>query len=126
MIDGAEDLEVEILAQSRVDQGDRPRTQLALLHLATAEEAGDLVERPLCRRQTDADKARGSAAAVGRLQRGEPFEQQRQEDAALVAAQGVDLIDDDVRDAAQGFPGAGGEQQVQRLGRGDEDVGRPA
>ena len=57
--------------------------------------AGHLVERPLRRRQADATN---EAAWV---ERSEAFEQQRQKDAALVGAQGVDLVDDEVSDAAQ-------------------------
>src|SRR5205823_5189083 len=66
VLDRAEDTEVEVLAQSRVDQGDGPRAQLALIDLATTEEAGNLVERPLCRRQADADEVARDAATVGR------------------------------------------------------------
>ena len=43
--------------------------------------------------------------------------------AALGAGEGVDLVDDHVLHAAQ-VSRAGGQQQVQALGRGDEDVGR--
>ena len=60
-----------------------------------AEVAGHLVQRPLRRRQADADEAR-------RVERLQPLQQQRQEDAALVGAEGVNLVDDAVGDAAQG------------------------
>ena len=47
--------------------------------------------------------------------------------AALVVGDGVDLVDDDGADMAEVLAGfAGGEQQVERLGRGDEDVRRVA
>ena len=38
----------------------------------------------------------------------------------------MDLVDDDVLDAAQDLAGAAGEHQVERLGSRDEDVGRMA
>ena len=45
--------------------------------------------------------------------------------AAAVAGEGVDFVDDDGVDLAQGFAGAlGGEHQVEGFGGGDEDVGR--
>jgi hypothetical protein len=44
---------------------------------------------------------------------------------AFVAGEGVDFIDDDGVDVAQGLAAAGGgEQDVERLRGGDEDVGR--
>ena len=58
-------------------------------------------------------------------QRLEPLERQRQVRAALRAGQGVDLVDDDPLDAAQRLARLRGEQQVERLGRRDEDVRRP-
>ena len=61
-----------------------------------------------------------------RVQRFQPFQQQRQEDAALVRTEGVDLIDDAVRDAAQRLARLRRQQQVQRFGRRDQDVRRPA
>ena len=46
--------------------------------------------------------------------------------AALGGDQGVNLIDDDRIDGAQGVGGLRGEQQVERLRRGDENLGRMA
>ena len=45
---------------------------------------------------------------------------------ALGAGHGVDLVDDDVFDRLQDLPRARRQHEVQRLGRGDEDVGRVA
>ena len=59
--------------------------------------------------------------AVMRL---EPLQRQRQVRAALRAGQGVDLVDDDPLDAAQRLARLRCQQQVQRLGRRDEDVRR--
>ena len=46
--------------------------------------------------------------------------------AAFGGDEGVDLIDDDGVDGAKGVGGLGGEEEVERLGRGDEDFGRLA
>ena len=48
----------------------------------------------------------------------------REVGAALGAGDGVHLVDDDRLDAAQRLAGLGGEHQEQRLGGGDQDVGR--
>ncbi len=44
----------------------------------------------------------------------------------LVGRQGVDLVDDDGLDVAQGVAGRRGEHEVEGLGRGDQQVGRGA
>ena len=44
----------------------------------------------------------------------------------LIGAQGVNLVHDDVRDAAEGVARLRGQQQVQRFRRRDEDVRRLA
>ena len=54
----------------------------------------------------------------------EPLEREREVGAALGAGDGVHLVDDHRLDAAQRLAGRRGEQQEQRLGRGDQDVGR--
>ena len=56
----------------------------------------------------------------------EALEGDREVAAALGGRQGVDLVDDHGLDAAQRLAGGRREHQVQRLGRGDEDVGRVA
>ena len=84
-----------------------------------AEVAGHLVERPLGGREADADEA-------ARVERLEPFQQEGEEDAALVRAEGVDLVDDHVRDRPQGLARPARQHQVQRFGRRDQDVGRLA
>ena len=62
----------------------------------------------------------------GAAQRVEPFERQCQVRAPLVARHRVHLVDDHRLDPAQYLPGLGGEQQEQRLRRGDQDVRRAA
>ena len=56
----------------------------------------------------------------------EPLERQRQVRAALGRHQRVDLVDDDRVDRAQRLAGVRGQQQIERLGRRDQDVGRLA
>ena len=83
-------------------------------------EAPDLVERLLC--GGEADPLEGPARE--RLQ---PFQGQGEVASALVAHERVDLVDDRGLDRGQHrAPGPRGEQQVQRLGGGDQDVRRPA
>ncbi len=84
-----------------------------------AQKPRHLVERPLGRRQADA--LRRLLAA-----RREPLERQREVRAALGRHQRVDLVDDDRVDAAQRLAGVRGQQQVERFGRRDQDVGRLA
>ena len=56
----------------------------------------------------------------------EPLERERQVRAALGLRDGVDLVDDHLLDAVEDLRGLAGQHQVQRLGRGDEDVRRVA
>ena len=57
----------------------------------------------------------------------EAFEREGEVGAALVVGDGVDFVDDDGADAAEVFARfAGGEEDVEGFGRGDEDVGRVA
>ena len=111
VVDRHDDLEVELLARAGVDDLD--------LAADPAQEARDRRERPLRRRQAD-------ALRVGVGQVLEALEAQRQVGAALGGGHRVDLVDDHVLDAAQDLARLAGEQQVERLGRGDEDVRRVA
>ena len=99
-----------VLALRRLDDLDVVRA---------AEEPGGLVDR--------ADR-RGQADALGRAaeQRVEPLEGERQVGAALGGGDRVHLVDDHRLDAAQRLPRGRGEQQEERLGRGDQDVRRGA
>ena len=56
----------------------------------------------------------------------EALQRERQVRAPLGAGHGVDLVDDDVFDRAEDLTGARGQHEVERLGCGDEDVGRVA
>ncbi len=84
------------------------------------EKARDVLDRLLRRRQAHPQQA---VAAL----RIESLQRQRQMGAALVRGDGVDLVDDDGPRRLQHFAaGLGAEQDVERFGRGDEDVRRPA
>jgi hypothetical protein len=52
----------------------------------------------------------------------EPFERDREVRAALRRGDGVDLVDDDGVDHAEGLPSRAREHEEERLGGGDEDV----
>ena len=110
------DLEVQRLAHAGVDDPARP--------LRADHEAADLLQRVLRRAQADA--LRVAAAVLGGDQRGEPLQRQREVRAALGRGDRVDLVDDDRLDVAQHVARLRGQHEVQRLGRGDQHVGRRA
>ena len=105
------DLEVERLARARVDDRARP--------LRADEEAADLLQRVLRRRQADA-----LHVVAGLL--GEPLQRDGEVRAALGLRDGVDLVHDDLLGALEDLARLRGQHQVERLGRGDEDVRRVA
>ncbi len=112
-----DDLDVEGLAHPGVDDGDG--TGLPRGAVVPGEEPGDLVERALGGRQPD--------ALDGRVGDGvETLEGEREVGAPLGGGQGVDLVDDHGLHTAEVLPGRRREHQVERLGRGDEQVGRVA
>ena len=82
------------------------------------QEAPDLLDRLLRGREPDAHQPRSG-------QRRESLERQREMRAALVRRERVDLVDDDrPRRPEHLAAGLAGEQDVERLGRGDDDVRR--
>ena len=102
------DLEVELLAGPCVDKLDRT---------AARHEATDLLERALGRREPDALER-----LIGDL--GEAFQRDREVRATFRARDRVHLVDDHRLDASQHLAALGGEEEKQRLGRRDQDVGR--
>ena len=106
---GHVDLEVERLAHAGVDHPARA--------LRADHEAADLLERVLRRRQADP-----LHRPLGHLL--QALERDREVRAALGLRDGVDLVDDHGLGAGEDLPHLAGEHQVQRLGRGDEDVRR--
>ena len=124
VLDRDHDLQVEPLVAGRRRDRDRP---------AAAEERRHLLRRPhgrgqpnplcrpsFCRPSFCRPLARLLTQGIQALQR------QGQVRAALAARQRVHLVDDHGLYVAEGLPGLGGEQQEQRLGRGDQDVRRLA
>ena len=105
---GHDHLEIELLARAGVDELDRA---------VAGDEAADLLERALRRREAD---------PLRRLveQRVEPLEREREVGAALGAGDGVDLVDDHGLDPAQRLARLRGQHQEERLGRRDQDVRR--
>ena len=104
--------EVEVALVTRVDD----HRQLAIAH----EQPADRFDRPL--RGREPDPVRTSVA-----QRLEPFEGEGQVRAALVAGDGVDLVDDHRLDRAQRVtPLRAGDEEVERLRRGDDEARRLA
>ena len=87
--------------------------------LAAAEEARDRLERAL--RGREADPLQRPAADVL-----EPLEREREVRAALGRDDRVDLVHDHGLDRGEHLARLRGEQQEQRLGRRDQDVGRLA
>ena len=87
-----------------------------------AEEPGDRLERPLRGARGRSAAAASASAAPEAL---EALEAQGEVGAALRAGDRVDLVDDDVLDAAEDLARLAREQQVERFGGRDEDVRRP-
>ncbi len=120
VLDRHHDLELERLPHAGIDDRHRPWRPWrgAITTVQPATEIGrHSAQRSLRRRKTDALRL---AVGDGR----KPLQGQRQVGAALRARQGMDLVDDQPLDAAQGLARGGGQQQVKGLGRGDQDVGR--
>jgi hypothetical protein len=103
-----DDLEVELLGDPGVNQRDR---------LSARDELADLLERPLSGREAD---------PLERLRRErlQPLDREREMGAALRPGNRVHLVEDQRVHAAQQLAGARREQQEERLGRRDQDVGR--
>jgi hypothetical protein len=110
VLDRHVDAQVERLAHAGVDDRAGP---------PAGQEAADLVERPLRRRQADPLQLPACGAV-------EPLECQREMGAALGLGDRVDLVDDDPLRPGEDLARARGQHQVERLGGGDEDVGRAA
>ena len=108
VVERDDDLEVEVLARSGIDELDRT---------VARDEAADLLERTLRRRE--ADPLRRPLE-----QRIEALERDRHVRTALRARDRVHLVEDHGLDPAQRLPRLGGQHQEERLGRRDQDVGR--
>ena len=134
------DRELQRLLRARVDDGHRAVADLALMRgelvgdtglgvgrfpalrrraFHASQEPCHLVERPLSGGQPDPLRRPFT-------ERRQPFDRQRQVGAALGRHQGMDLVDDDRVDGAERLARVRREEQIERFGRCDEDVGRLA
>ena len=111
VVDGDDDLEVQLLPGAGVDERD--------LAPGAGDEAPDLRQRPLRRRQPD---------PLDRLvyQRLQAFQRDRKVSSPFRACNRMHLVHDHGLDAAEHLPALGGEEQIERLRCGDQDVGRLA
>ena len=114
VLDRDDHFDLELLADAGVDDPHRPLD--ARLAVA-AEELGHLLERALGGRQPDPLRR-----SLGDLL--EPLERERQMGATLGGGHRVDLVDDHRLDADERLTGRRGAHQIQRLGGGDEEIGR--
>ena len=104
--------------------GDLHRLQPPCVHdrdlaVCAAEKTADLLQRALRGREADALRLN-----LGEL--AQPLQAQRQVAAALGRRDGMDLVDDQPADRGQDLARGAGQDEEQRLRRGDEDVGRVA
>ena len=105
-------------AVRRVGRGPARRVP-ELSHPHAAEEPGHFIQRSLSGRQPD-------SLDGPRAQGLQPLERQRQVGASLGRHERVDLVHDDALDRAEDLTRTGRQQEVERFGRRDEDVGRVA
>ena len=114
VLHGHDHLQLQGLAGAGVHDGDVPPLPGA------AQEAGDGLEWALGGGEADAleRRRRRRAEALQALQA------QGEVRAALRAGDGMDLVHDHVLDATQDLARLAGQQEVEALGRGDEDVRR--
>ena len=117
------DRQVEPFLLRGVDDGDgtvAPRRCFSAARRRSAQESGHLVERALRGGEADALERCG----VRRADRFEPLEREREVSATLGRNERVDLVDDHRIDGAERVAGVRRQEEVQRLGRRDQDVGR--
>ena len=104
------DRDVDGLGRGRLHDGHRP---------PAAQERRHFFDRTHGGREPD--------SLGGYVEQGvQSLEGQREVGSALGGAHRVHLVDDDGVHPPQRFPGLGGQQEKQRFGRGDEDVGGSA
>ena len=114
VLDRHHDPEIQPLPGPGIDDGDGP------VRAGAGEESPDRVERLLGGREADPLERRRLRAA----QVLEPLQGERQVGAPLGAGDRVHLVDDHRLHSAQGLAGPRRQQEVERLRRGDEDLGR--
>ena len=113
------DRQIELARVSLVDDAAR-RLSRRVDPIGADQKPGNALDRPLRGRKPDPHRRRLHSRA-------RPFQRQAQVRAALVAGQGVNLVDDHRLDRAQQLAAlVGRQQQIERLGRGDQNVRRMA
>ena len=117
---GATDLQLDALGVFGLEEPNWAGHVAALrLGSKAAYELGDPLQRPHRRRQRDALELTREAS--------QPLDCRHEVGAALVAGDGVDLVQDDGVNAVEHVAASlRDEQEVEALGRGDEDFGRAA
>ncbi len=104
----------------QVERAEAARVHERALASRSGQEAADLVERLLRRREAD-------PLDLAAAQRLEPLEREGEVAAALVADEGVDLVHDHRADVSElGAAARAREQEVERLGCRHQDVRRAA
>ena len=119
VLDRHHDLDVELPVVGDVDHGHRARDPAVALCRSPAEEPSNGLQRALGRREADSLRRRGGDLLETLQGKGEVSP-------SLGAGDGVHLVDDHPSDRFQDRPGRRGEDQIEGLGRGDQDVRRPA
>jgi hypothetical protein len=120
VIHGRNDSRLHAFHESTVDDLYWPEARLCFgsRSVASGKEARDLIQRLLCCRETNALRNVGGEA-------GEALQREREMGSALCARDGVNLVHDHGAKGAEHRATAHtGEQDVQRLGRRDEDMRR--
>ncbi len=119
VLHGYHDLELQGLAGAGIDDDDVASRSRA------AQEPGNGLERSLRGREADALERPCSGARAGhRAEALETLEAEGEVCAPLGPGDRVDLVHDHVLDAPQDLARLAREEQIQALGRGDQDVGR--
>jgi hypothetical protein len=110
VFDRHDDLQVEILGPPGIDDPALP--------LRADEELRNPLQRPLRGGEPDALNGVGSRKVL------EPLQGECEVGSSLGLSDGMDLVDDHRFGRGEDLADPGGEHQVERLGGGDEDVGR--
>ena len=134
------DRQLQRLLRAGVDDGDRAVADFALMVAnSSAMPVSASVDFRRCAGARSTPPRNRATSSSGRCvadspircsgrvaERGQPLDRQREMGAALGRHQRVNLVDDDRVDGAERLARVRREEQIQRFGRRDEDVGRLA
>ena len=122
LLDGTDDAQVEVLAQAGIHDGHRPRRSRPSARAASRRDS-----EPLPPAAAASPTDRCARKPLGRLLDASRRSSSRARKTPRLLGQRAWISSTmHVRDAAQRVAAAGGQQQMQRFRRGDEDVRRPA